>query len=124
MATATQSPLLASVPAQRAADIINLPDRAKQLRARRHAAVTAARDPQIAEDLRDTADQAAADIAANPRQMRAILRQLALGCYAHGRLDQVDADAPGIAQSDVLAKATVTQLDRLITGRQNGAGAS
>lgn len=124
MSPAVQSPILAPVPTQRDAQVIALPERTKQLRARRAAALAAARDPQITADLNDTADQAAADIAANPRQMRAILRKLALNCYAHGRLDQADADAHGIEQSDTLAQATVRQLDRLIAERREGGDAS
>lgn len=120
MSPAVQSPILAPVPTQRDAQVIALPERTKQLRAR----LAAARDPQITADLNDTADQAAADIAANPRQMRAILRKLALNCYAHGRLDQADADAHGIEQSDTLAQATVRQLDRLIAERREGGDAS
>lgn len=120
MSPAVQPPILAPVPAPRPAQVIALPDRAKQLRARRAAALAAARDPQITGDLNDTADQAAAEIAANPKVMRAILRRLALGCYAQGRVDQIDEDASANAQADTLAKATVRQLDQIITERREG----
>lgn len=123
MSPAVQSPILALVPTERQADVIDLPARKRDLGRRRNAALTAARSPETAAELRETADLAAAEIAANPAALRLICRRLILGGYVHGHMDKADDDRAAIEQADTLTQATVTQLAQFVAARQQEDGA-